>query len=137
MIGILLLAPPDLAAGLITVTEHVLGGRPPQLDVVALDYQETPEHLTDRLRQHIARLSQGDGVLILTDLFGATHTNAACRLLERGRVELVSGVSAPLLLRALNHRDLGLSALTDMIVRGAGQCVVCAQGGTQAAEVSR
>ncbi len=137
MIGILLLAQHDLAQGLIAVAEHVLGTRPPQLEALALDYREPPERLTERLRERIARLDQGEGVLILTDLYGATHTNAACRLVERGHVELVSGVSAPLLLRALNHRDLSLTALTDRIVGGAGQCVVCAHGKPRAAEIGR
>jgi mannose/fructose-specific phosphotransferase system component IIA len=50
-------------------------------------------------------VDDGDGVLLLTDIFGATPSNLALKLLEPGRVEGLTGVNLPMLLRALNYRD--------------------------------
>jgi PTS system ascorbate-specific IIA component len=132
MIGLLILAQKDLGEGLIVSAEHVLGARPPALERVAVDYDEPLERLDDRLRQALVRLDQGEGVLILADLYGASHTNIACRRLARGRVELIAGVSLPLLLRVLNYRGLPLTELVAKILRGAGQGVVAAPGAPRA-----
>src|SRR5438552_9035050 len=103
MIGLLILGQREFAAGLIKAVEHTFGNRPPALDTAGIDYIQPPEQIDDLLRERIARVDQGDGVLILADVYGTTHTNVACRLLERGRVELVSGANLPMLLRTLTY----------------------------------
>ena len=62
-------------------------------------------------RQMLHLVDDGDGVLLLSDLFGATPSNLALKLLEPGRVEGLTGVNLPMLLRALNYRDKGMSTL--------------------------
>ena len=59
----------------------------------------------------LALVNEGDGVIILTDIFGATPSNLALKLLEPGRVEGLTGVNLPMLLRALNYRDKGMTTL--------------------------
>ena len=66
----------------------------------------------------------GDGVLILADIFGATHVNAAMQLLEKDRVELVAGVNLPMLVRVLNYRDVKLHQLVALAVSGGKNGVV-------------
>jgi len=132
MISIIILAQQDMANGLINAIEHVLGNRPQALDVQPIDYHESQEALAQALDTRIQRLDQGHGVLILADIYGSSHTNAACRLLKPGRVELVSGVNVPMLLRVLSHRRLGMAELVRKALSGGTDGIVSApasQGG--------
>ena len=92
MIGLLILAEKNLGTGLIATVVHTLGSRPPQLEATELDHSAPPENIEGLLRQGLQKVDDGDGVLILADVYGATHTNIACRLLVRGRIELITGV---------------------------------------------
>jgi len=111
MIGIILLAQEDMGRGLLNAVEHVLGNRPERLDIQPIDYRQSQEALAQALSERIRMIEQGDGVLILADIYGSSHTNAACRLLVPGSVELVSGINLPMLVRVLNYRNLGMDEL--------------------------
>src|SRR5204862_8171548 len=74
-------------------------GRLQDVQALSLDWEERREGLLDRLRKVISALDQGDGVLILTDLFGDTPSNLALELIDAGRVEVVTGVNLPMVLR--------------------------------------
>ncbi|OGI61364.1 MAG: hypothetical protein A2W18_02375 [Candidatus Muproteobacteria bacterium RBG_16_60_9] len=126
MIGILVLGQKDVAEGLIRAVEHTLGTRPPAIVAVGIDYEETPEQIGERISKQLARADQGDGVLILADVFGTTHTNVACRMLKPGRVELVSGASLPMLLRTLTYRKLKMPELIDRTLTGGFNGIICA-----------
>jgi len=127
MIGILILAPEPMGRGLVDAASHILGSRPPQLEVLAVDDDhKTPEDFYQQTRDHVAQLQQGDGVLILADIYGSSHTNAACRVVKPGTVELVSGVSLPMLIRVLNHRRLDLGELVQKATSGGSEGIVCA-----------
>ena len=120
MIGVLLLGQRELGEALVVAAEHVLGTRAPQLEVLPLEHDREPEHLRRLIEQRLAHLDDGHGVLILADIYGASHTNVACRLLEQNRVELVSGVNLPMLLRVLNYRQLPLADVVRKAVSGEG-----------------
>jgi PTS system ascorbate-specific IIA component len=60
----------------------------------------------------------GDGVLIMTDLYGATPSNIATKLLVPGRIEGLAGVNLPMLLRALTYRDKGMETLITRAISG-------------------
>jgi PTS system ascorbate-specific IIA component len=126
VIGLILLAQPDLAQGLLGAATHTLQERPPALEVVGIDYREPPERVGAQVAAAIARVERGAGVLILTDVYGATHTNAACRLLVRGRIELVTGMNLPMLLKVLNYRELPLEEVIDKALSGGCGGIVCA-----------
>ena len=126
MIGLLILAEKKLGDGLIAAAAHTLGIRPPQLAATDIDYTETPENMDAILRAGIQKMDQGDGVLILADVYGATHTNVACHLLARGRIELITGVNLPMLLRALNYRHLKMDDLIDKALSGGSGGIICA-----------
>ena len=66
----------------------------------------------------IAWVDKGDGVLVMTDIFGATPSNIAMKLLQPGRIEGVAGVNLPMLLRALSYRDKDLPTLLAKSVSG-------------------
>ncbi len=133
MIGLLILAQKDMAAGLIASAAHTFGARPPALEAAGVDFVQGPEALTQMIAQRVQQLDQGDGVLILADVYGTTHTNLACRLLKRGRVELISGVNVPMLLRVLNYRHLSMDDLIDRALSGGSGGIVCAANPTASA----
>ena len=64
-------------------------------------------------------LHQQSGVLVLTDIYGATPSNIAMKLIQPGRVEGVAGVNLPMLIRALTYRDEPLDSVLDKAVSGA------------------
>jgi PTS system ascorbate-specific IIA component len=117
MIGILIVAHGTLGESLIQCATHVLGNRPEQ--VVALDVTaQTQLCMLDDAQLLIEDLDQGEGVLLLSDIYGATPCNTMCRVLEPGRVEGIAGVNLPMLMRAITYRHLPLSELISKTVTG-------------------
>ncbi|MEQ1668388.1 MAG: PTS fructose transporter subunit IIA [Sulfuriferula sp.] len=117
MIGILIVAHGTLGESLIQCATHVLGSRPVQ--VVALDVTaQTQLSMLDDAQQLLRDLDQGEGVLLLSDIYGATPCNTMCRLLEPGRVEGIAGVNLPMLMRAITYRHLAMTELITKAVTG-------------------
>ena len=137
MISLIILAQEELGRGLLNAIEHVLGTRPTALDIQPIDYHESQEALTQALTARIAKMDRGDGVLILADIYGSSHTNAACRLLVPGHIELVSGVNLPMLVRVLNYRHLPMNELVRKAQSGGTQGIVCGTPPARAAEGKR
>lgn len=111
MIGILLITHGSYGEALVQNACHVLNKRPPQLNQLGLSAQDDPLDLLPLARQMLHLVDDGDGVLLMTDIFGVTPSNLALKLLEPGRVEGLTGVNLPMLLRALNYRDKGMATL--------------------------
>lgn len=118
MIGLLLITHGTLGESLIHNVIHVLNKRPPQLMQLGVASQEDPHDLLPAARSLCARVDSGDGVLILTDIWGATPSNVAVKLLEPGRIEGVAGVSLPMLLRAITYRERDVETLVIKAVSG-------------------
>ena len=111
MIGILLIPHGSYGEALVQNACHVLNKRPPQLNQLGHSAQDDPLDLLSLAQQMLNLVDDGEGALILTDIFGATPANLALKLLEPGRVEGLTGVNLPMLLRALNYRDKGMATL--------------------------
>ena len=111
MIGILLITHGSYGEALVQNACHVLNKRPLQLNQLGLSAQDDPLDLLPLARQMLHLVDDGDGVLLMSDSFGATPSNLALKLLEPGRVEGLTGVNLPMLLRALNYRDKGMATL--------------------------
>jgi PTS system ascorbate-specific IIA component len=126
MIGIFLLAQEDIGFGLIRAAEKTYNKHIVQLEALTVDCDRRPEQTADEIERKIEKLDQGDGVLILADVYGASHTNMACRFLQRGRIELIAGVNLPMLLRVLNYRNLKMDDLIDKALGGGCGGIVCA-----------
>ena len=118
MIGILIVAHGSLGESLIQCATHVMGERPPYL--TPLNVMDCPDimAMTAKAQQMIDELDQGDGVLMLSDIYGATPCNTACRLLYPGRVEGIAGVNLPMLIRALTYRHEPLEKLVIKALSG-------------------
>lgn len=111
MIGIFLITHGSYGEALVQNVCHVLNKRPPQLIQLGLTSQDDPLDILPMAREMLALVDKGAGTLILTDIFGASPANLALKLLERGRVEGLTGVNMPMLLRALTYRDKGMETL--------------------------
>jgi PTS system ascorbate-specific IIA component len=126
MIGILLIAHRHIAEGLLAAARHTLGKRPPRLEALEIDYRRPVEEFAAALAAQVRALDNGQGLLILSDVFGATHTNIACRHLRRGQIELISGVNLPMLLKVINYRELPMEDVMDKALSGGCGGIVCA-----------
>ena len=124
-VGILLLTHGRRGEALIECASHVLGGQlPVELAVLSAGQDEPVDEVEAKARQLLATLNQGAGVLVLTDLLGATPARVATRLIEPGKVEALSGVSLPMLLRAINYRNRLLPALAKKALLAGTECTV-------------
>ena len=124
MIGFLIVAHGTLGESLIHCASHVMGKRPLYLRQLGVTVHDDPDAILPQGRDIIRFLDQGDGVLVMTDIFGATPSNVACQLLRAGRVEGVSGVNLPMLIRALTYRDLPLSEAIVKTLEGGREGII-------------
>jgi PTS system ascorbate-specific IIA component len=104
MVGILIVAHGTLGESLIHCASHVMGSRPPHLLQFGVGIHDDPQAVLPQAIKMVRGLDQGSGVLVLTDVYGATPSNIAARLLIPGKVEGVAGVNLPMLVRALTYR---------------------------------
>ena len=118
MIGILIVAHDNLGESLVKAVTHVLGTRPPQFEVLSVAATDDPTLLLPAAREQVNRLDSGEGVVIFSDIFGATPCNVACKLLEPGRVEGIAGVNLPMLVRAFTYRTRDLDTMVKKAVSG-------------------
>ena len=124
MIGILIIAHGTLGESLIHSASHVLGSRPLQLLQIGVTIHDDPQQILPQAIKLVKQLDQGKGVLVLTDVYGATPANIASRLLIPGRVEGVAGVSLPMLVRALTYRAEPLEVMVSKAVSGGIEGVI-------------
>ncbi|MFW9610098.1 MAG: PTS sugar transporter subunit IIA [Aquaspirillum sp.] len=124
MIGILIVTHGDLGQSLIACTRHILQREPENLACMAVDKSDDPEKKLQEARQLIQRLDSGEGVLLLSDICGGTPSNIATRLIEPGRIEVIAGVSLPMLVRAVSYSALPLATVISKAVTGGLEGVV-------------
>lgn len=118
MIGFLIIAHGTLGDALIHCARHVTSDTPPHLMELSVTVRDDPNAVLPKVKAMIAELDQGDGVLIFTDMYGATPSNIACRVLESGKVEGISGVNLPMLVRAITYRDQPLPTVVGKALSG-------------------
>ena len=129
MIGVLIVTHKELAEALISVCDLIMG-RQDGMAAVSLDPDDQPEASRKQIKQALAQVNNGQGVIILTDMLGGTPSNLSLAFLQEGSVEVVSGVNLPMLMKLAHLRegkDLGEVASA---LRQSGQ-----QGITVASEV--
>lgn len=118
MTGILIVTHLPLGSGFIDCIEHILGNLPPMLVNYTITPQADPDREIANLQKIVHKLDQGNGVLILTDLYGATPANIASKLLQEGKVECLTGLNLPMLLRAVQYQNQPLMEMIDKVLSG-------------------
>ena len=124
MIGILIVAHGSLGESLIDCATHVMGSRPTLLEQFGIDTHGDPFTLLPAMQKVVQDLDEGDGVLILSDIYGATPCNIVSKLLEPNHVEGIAGVNLPMLVRALTYRNGDLGKLAEKTLSGGQEGVI-------------
>lgn len=124
MIGLFLITHTSYGESLIQCACHVLNKRPPQIVQLGVALQDDPLDLLPQAREMLQWVDKGKGVLVMTDIFGATPSNIAMKLLDPGRVEGVAGVNLPMLVRALTYREKDMPTLLAKAVSGGRDGVI-------------
>lgn len=118
MIGLFLITHGSLGESLIQCACHVLNQRPHQLAQLGVSAQDDPLDIRPTVQRWLEIVDSGTGVLILTDVFGATPSNIARKMVRPGVIETIAGVNLPMLLRALTYRDKDMPTLISRAVAG-------------------
>jgi PTS system mannose-specific IIA component len=116
MIGIVLVTHGRLAAEFRAAVEHIVGSQD-SIATVAIGPEDDIEMRRRDITEAIAGVDRGDGVIVLTDMFGGTPCNLAISVMEAGRVEVIAGVNLPMLVQLVRVR--GETSLADAVAAAA------------------
>ena len=103
MIGMVLVTHGRLAAEFVAALEHVVGPQQ-RVATVCIGPDDDMEQRRREILENVARVDDGDGVVLLTDMFGGTPSNLAISVLDRARVEVIAGVNLPMLIKLARIR---------------------------------
>jgi len=103
VIGVVVVTHGQLAAELLSAAEAIVGDLP-RFAAVSIGWHDDTDDARDEIRQAIARVQDESGVLVLTDMFGGTPTNLGLSFVEPDRVEVVTGVNLPMLIKLSSLR---------------------------------
>jgi PTS system mannose-specific IIA component len=129
MIGKLILTHGGLARELLSAA-NVISGRLDGFEALSLDWSDGFDEARGKVGTALARLDQGEGVLILTDMYGGTPCNIAMTFFQAGRVEVLTGVNLPMVLRLACQAEPEETHVSDLAkwLQAKGQKSVCLAG---------
>jgi len=104
MIGIVIVTHSRLGDSLIEAAEFILGQKQEAIVPVSINLKENADLLRKKIATGIKKVSRDNGVLLLTDMFGGTPSNLSYSFLEENRVEVLSGVNLPIVIKAIESR---------------------------------
>jgi len=104
MIGIIIVTHGNLALELKSAMEHILGIQK-NIEIISIKPDDDLKIKKSALEESIKKVDEENGVIILTDMFGGTPSNLAISLLKIGKVEIISGVNLPMLIKLIGLRD--------------------------------
>ena len=103
MIGVILVTHGDLAREFLAATEHIMGAQP-YFKTICIDPVDDMEKRRKDILEAIKNVDDGGGVLIITDMFGGTPSNLAISVMDKGKIEVVSGANLPMLVKLVSLR---------------------------------
>ena len=117
MIGIVLVTHGNLAREFLAALEHVVG--PQQCtSAVCIGADDDMEKRRAEILERARACDTGDGVILLTDMFGGTPSNLAISIIDQARIEVLAGVNLPMLIRVLTYRDRDLQTIMTKAISG-------------------
>lgn len=126
MIGAVIVTHGKLAEALVEAAEAITGSVE-GIRALTLSRSDTTDGIRDVLRTAVSDVDNGKGVLVFTDMFGGTPTNIALSAFEEGRVEVITGVNLPMVLKYVSHRsDKGLGELSELLKEYGRKSIVLA-----------
>ena len=103
MIGLVLVTHGRLADEFVAALEHVVGPQP-QIASVSIGPEDDMERRRQDIVEAVRQVDSGQGVAVLTDMFGGTPSNLAISIMDQGRIEVVAGVNLPMLIKLAKVR---------------------------------
>jgi PTS system mannose-specific IIA component len=103
MIGLLIVTHCDLGKELLSAAEFIVG-KIEAVDTIAITETSGTELLRKKIEAKVVTLDKGDGVLILTDMFGGTPSNLSLSFLREGKIEVLTGVNLPMIIAIVQNR---------------------------------
>ncbi len=125
MVGILILSQGGLANELLA-SASTISGDLPAFEALTLEWQDSVEEARGKVGAVLPRLDRGEGVLILTDMYGSTPSNVALGFRQEGRIEVVAGVNLPMVVRlgCLTTQAMPLAEMA-VWIRDKGRSSIC------------
>jgi mannose PTS system EIIA component len=117
-VGLILITHQNLGETLVQTAGSMLGALPEACEALAMSQTDDPDRVEAHARTRVRSLDDGEGVLILTDIFGSTPANVASRLARDQNCRVIAGVNLPMLVRVLNYRHLPLAELVHKAISG-------------------
>ncbi|SNS17010.1 PTS system, ascorbate-specific IIA component [Noviherbaspirillum humi] len=118
MVGILLLTHAPLGNAFVEAASHVFRGRPERLEAIDVRADQDLVEVNRLAQDAINRIDDGSGVLVITDVMGGTPSNCTLKLCSPGHIEVIAGISLPMLLRALTYRNDTIDVVVEMALAG-------------------
>lgn len=118
MVGILLMTHAPLGAAFMQAAAHVFRGMPERFEAIDVVADQNIEEVHTLAQSAVARLNDGSGVLVITDVMGGTPSNCCRQLGEPDQVAVIAGISLPMLLRAITYRQDNLDVVVEMALAG-------------------
>jgi len=119
MVGILLMTHAPLGEAFLAAVAHVFRNKVEHLEAIDVVADQDLGNVQALAAAAIKRLDDGSGVLVITDVKGGTPANCCNRLADAGHVEVIAGISLPMLLRAITYRMDTLDVVVEMALAGA------------------
>ncbi len=117
--GILMITHPGIGNAILHSARRIVVDCPLRAKCLEVPLDAPLDRIHSQAQELVQRLDNGDGVLVLTDIFGATPNNIARQLAQPGRVAILSGLSLPMLVRLFNYPDNDLQAMCATAIQGA------------------
>ena len=128
-VGVLIITHEGIATAILDTAVNIFGNSPLRVEVLPAARDCDTEALKKRVKQKINKLNDGDGVLVLLDIYGSTPSNVACSVVDQDQVRVISGLNLPMLVRIFNYPALSLTELAEKAVSGGRDGVfVCDDG---------
>ncbi|MDB4137987.1 PTS sugar transporter subunit IIA [Methylophilaceae bacterium] len=124
MIGILLVTHGEIGKSFIDCASHILGKSINLLECIPVDPKSNLEECQEFINIEIKNLDTGTGVLILTDIYGATPSNILKKFTTQDNVEVITGINLPMLIQAITNRDGKLSQVTSKCMQSAEDSII-------------
>jgi mannose PTS system EIIA component len=118
MIGLLIITHNNIGAELVKTATLMLGMCPLMTQALPVTPSSDPDAVLRQAQRHLIELNSGDGVLVLTDMYGSTPSNIAAHLANENQVKVVAGINLPMLVRVLNYPQLDLKDLANKALSG-------------------
>ena len=127
-VGILIVTHPGIGSALAHSAQRIMGEASLKTFCLDIPVDSDAERTELEISQALAHLDSGDGVIILSDIYGATPNNMARKFAAPGHVHIVSGVNLPMLIRLYNYPDTDLPKLCELAAEGGQRGIMtCAQ----------